>query len=114
MVRYRTFQLRFQPLPDILVHAPLVATFSDTCTVVEDVTMGCHEGAVWLVPQRPECRAMYVRIEEGLEQFGVKLSGRPDMWKCANLRQVLQDYQVALGDGSRLNFFPGDAFEMQP
>lgn len=91
----------FQPLPDILVHAPLVATFSDTCTVVEDVTMGCHEGAVWLVPQRPECRAMYVRIEEGLEQFGVKLSGRPDMWKCANLRQVLQDYQVALGDGGR-------------
>jgi hypothetical protein len=89
----------FQPLPDILCHAPLVATFPDACIVEEDVTMGCHEGAVWLVPQRPECRAMYVRIEEGLEAFGVKLGSRPDMWKCANLRQVLQDYQLAIDDG---------------
>ncbi|KAJ8611647.1 hypothetical protein CTAYLR_007881 [Chrysophaeum taylorii] len=36
-----------EPLPDITFHAPLLCAYPRECDVEEDVTLGCHQGALF-------------------------------------------------------------------
>ena len=36
-----------EPLPEIAFHAPVLCAYPETCMVEEDVTLGCHQGALF-------------------------------------------------------------------
>jgi len=38
-----------EPLPDLAFHAPSLCKYPPTCDVEEDVTLGCHQGALFQV-----------------------------------------------------------------
>jgi len=61
-----------EPLPDIAVHAPLLAKFPHGCQLEQDVILGCHQGALWLMPQADTCLA-FARIRDFLLQCGSQL-----------------------------------------
>lgn len=38
----------YEPLPDIAFHAPVLCNYPSDAVVEEDVTLGCHQGALWV------------------------------------------------------------------
>lgn len=61
----------YEPLPDLAFHAPLIGKYPKNCIVEEDVTLGCHQGA--LFPTRVggfDCALSYVRILRFLTDCG--------------------------------------------
>ena len=55
---YYSCKRRYVPLPDLVLHAPLVPDYPAGMRLEEDVMLGCHEGPVWLRPDLKECRIM--------------------------------------------------------
>ena len=37
----------YEPLPDLAFHAPILPSYPANCAVEEDVTLGCHQGALY-------------------------------------------------------------------
>ena len=67
-----------EPLPDSALHAPLLPRYPAACHVEEDVTLGCHQGALYATSARPRgwARAANLscnRITRFLESLGVQL-----------------------------------------
>jgi len=61
----------YEPLPDLAFHAPLIGKYPANCVVEEDVTLGCHQGA--LFPTRIgglDCHLSYVRIRRFMTDCG--------------------------------------------
>ena len=61
----------YEPLPDLAFHAPLIGKYPKNCIVEEDVTLGCHQGAMF--PTRVggfDCALSYVRIRRFLTDCG--------------------------------------------
>ena len=46
----------YEPLPDVALHAPMLGIYPQGCEVEEDVTLGCHQGALFRTRKRPQCR----------------------------------------------------------
>ena len=42
-----------EPLPDIAMHAPVLPVYPETCLVEVDVTLGCHQGALFDTVRSP-------------------------------------------------------------
>lgn len=64
----------FEPLPDLAFHAPVLARYPKSCNVVEDVTLGCHQGALFDPFGRALDSALsYVRIRRFLVTCGTHL-----------------------------------------
>merc|ERR1719384_1711108 len=61
------------PLPDLAVHAPVLAKFPPNCNLQEDVILGCHQGALWLRPQA-DTWLSFALIRNFLLQHGSELS----------------------------------------
>jgi len=68
-----------QPLPAVALHAPVLPRYPQTCAVEEDVTLGCHQGALFYTAKRPTGEVerastiAFHRIRGFLEKHGVSL-----------------------------------------
>jgi len=60
------------PLPDIALHAPLIPNYPASCQLEEDVTLGCHQGALF-DPTSLETQLSFLRIRSFLEANGTIL-----------------------------------------
>jgi hypothetical protein len=63
----------YQPLPDISFHAPVLPKYPIQCSVVEDATLGCHQGALFCQSRSIESRLSYFRIHDWLIKHGTAL-----------------------------------------
>jgi hypothetical protein len=68
----------YQPLPDMTFHAPVLPQYPPQCKVEEDVTLGCHQGALFCSSKSIESRLSYFRIHEWLEKHDTKLHKKHD------------------------------------
>jgi len=59
----------YLPLPDLSFHAPIIPIYPTHCEVTEDVTLGCHQGALFFPINLPT-RLSYLRIKRFLEHCG--------------------------------------------
>lgn len=78
-----------QPLPAIVVHAPIIYKFPDDCNLEEEVILGCHQGALFLRAQPDTCLS-FARIRDYLEECG------------ANLDNSLRPKSLDVSDGALL------------
>lgn len=64
-----------EALPALAFHAPVFGNYpnSERCTVEEDVTLGCHQGALFH-SSKLECKLSFHRIYRFLTSNGTKLS----------------------------------------
>mmetsp|Transcript_24257 Transcript_24257/g.56330 ORF Transcript_24257/g.56330 Transcript_24257/m.56330 type:complete len:397 (+) Transcript_24257:156-1346(+) len=69
-----------EPLPDFTLHAPMLGAYPDGCEVEEDVTLGCHQGALFRTQSHASSGTMaaasnlsYCRIYEFLQSVGTGL-----------------------------------------
>ena len=60
----------YEPLPDMAFHAPVFPKYPPRCHVVEDATLGCHQGALFCSKSSIESRLSFFRIYEWLENHG--------------------------------------------
>lgn len=68
-----------EPLPDITFHAPLLCSYPKTAIVEEDVTLGCHQGALFATrpsnhPVHRASNLAFRRIVNFLSSVGTPLS----------------------------------------
>ena len=61
-----------EPLPSLVYHAPVLLVYPEHTMVEEDVTLGCHQGA--LFSGDLACKLSRIRISEFLESCGAVLS----------------------------------------
>lgn len=71
----------YEPLPAILCHAPVLCRYPPHCMVEEEVTLGCHQGALLLyglkVPHVDLASALcFLRIRRWLLECGTPLDHR--------------------------------------
>jgi hypothetical protein len=67
-----------EPLVDLAFHAPVFPTYPPTCLVEEDVTLGCHQNAVWTPPERSlPCSLSWCRLYRFLDSCGTSLRQTP-------------------------------------
>lgn len=67
-----------EPLPDIALHAPLLPKYPKGCNVVEDVVLGCHQGALWFNP-RPDAYLSFACIRDFMTEGGTHFdTNNPD------------------------------------
>jgi hypothetical protein len=59
------------PLPDMAFHAPIIPRFPTHSEVEEDVTLGCHQGAL-IIPYNLETRLSFLRIKTFLQESGTR------------------------------------------
>jgi len=59
------------PLPDMAFHAPIIPRYPTHSEVEEDVTLGCHQGALF-IPYNLETRLSFLRIKTFLEESGTR------------------------------------------
>mmetsp|Transcript_831 Transcript_831/g.996 ORF Transcript_831/g.996 Transcript_831/m.996 type:complete len:340 (+) Transcript_831:64-1083(+) len=69
----------FEPLPDIAMHAPSLVKYPPETNVEEDVSLGCHQGALFMTSPRPTVshtiasNLSFRRIVDYLESEGIEL-----------------------------------------
>ena len=68
-----------EPLPDITFHAPVLVKWPDGARVEEDVTLGCHQGALFATrrsahPVHVASNLAFRRVVNFLEECGTKLA----------------------------------------
>jgi hypothetical protein len=106
-----------EPLPDIAFHAPVLCTYPSTCTVEEDVTLGCHQGALFSTSESPRSsialasNLSFRRIFDFLRENAVDLdmgtdeflpSGRHCLDICAAALRVDRPTRRIVHDGAGL------------
>mmetsp|Transcript_1350 Transcript_1350/g.3626 ORF Transcript_1350/g.3626 Transcript_1350/m.3626 type:complete len:395 (-) Transcript_1350:107-1291(-) len=98
-----------EPLPDLTMHAPLLPLYPRTCKVEEDVTLGCHQGALFATQEKfygnpTACAAnlSFCRIHEWLTAQGTHFrSGQPPFHptrlQCSDISraEMLKDRESA-------------------
>merc|ERR1711964_103096 len=76
-----------EPRPLLECHAPILPIYPSTCEGVEDVMLGCHQGALGPISeQRLDCKLAFCRIQQFLQESDVPL---PDYYPTAILKHVL-------------------------
>jgi len=63
----------YLPLPDLAFHAPIIPSYPTHCEVEEDVTLGCHQGAIFM-PTTLSTRLSFLRIKTFFEECGTKFN----------------------------------------
>ena len=68
-----------EPLPDITFHAPVLVRWPDSARVEEDVTLGCHQGALFATrrsnhPVHVASNLAFRRVVNFLEECGTRLA----------------------------------------
>ena len=63
-----------EPLPDISFHAPILPSYPRGTVVEEDVTLGCHQGALFDMHQQLDSALSFARIHRWLEDHGTPLT----------------------------------------
>jgi len=61
----------YLPLPDLAFHAPILPVYPTHCEVEEDVTLGCHQGALFF-PNNLETQLSFLRIRTFLSECGTQ------------------------------------------
>jgi len=85
-----------QPLPAAALHAPVLPWYPPNCAVEEDVTLGCHQGALLHTAKQPSGEVerastlAFHRIVRFLEKHGVAL--------CFTGKESLARYQPSAED----------------
>mmetsp|Transcript_28965 Transcript_28965/g.56848 ORF Transcript_28965/g.56848 Transcript_28965/m.56848 type:complete len:357 (-) Transcript_28965:331-1401(-) len=62
----------YEPLPDIAFHAPILPKYPDSTNVVEDVLLGCHQGALFF-PDYKAGRLSYFLIRKFFREHGTMM-----------------------------------------
>lgn len=90
-----------EPLPDVACHAPILPLFPSSANVEEDVTFGCHQGA--LFPQMGlQSWLTFHRLHDFLVEHGTQFNER-ELWeRCSNVPRdrstLLRMLEAALHD----------------
>lgn len=63
----------YEPLPDLVLHAPLIPVFFEKTRVEYDVIPGCHQGAFLDPNLNHESYIAYRIVREKLEEYGMPL-----------------------------------------
>jgi hypothetical protein len=77
----------YQPLPDVAMHAPCLLQYPPHCRVEEDVSLGCHQGALYMTTPFPKdqydiaSNLSFQRICDWLHQEGVELKFSQDVYQ---------------------------------
>lgn len=88
----------YEPLPDIAMHAPTLAAYPVTTKVEEDVTLGCHQGALYMTRTRPRNKfdtasnLSFRRIYDFLDSENVKMNFSFDVYQ-PSAQECLTAYQ---------------------
>ena len=105
---YRFSNSRYEPLPAITFHAPLVPEYPAVgCRVEEIASLGCHQGAALCAPNRISCRLSYAMVRSFLGgECGVRLRGcRPFDESLATRKATLRVLEMlraaAVDDAAR-------------
>jgi len=91
----------YEPLPDVAMHAPCFPIYPRNTFVEEEVTLGCHQGAVFGTipnPQKPYEMASVLsfrRIKDFLDSEDVELQFSPDVYQ-PTLKECINVCQRAL------------------
>jgi len=64
----------YEPLPDLAFHAPIIPSYPTHCEIEEDVTLGCHQGAL-LFPSNLQTQLSFLRIKAFMEECGTVFYG---------------------------------------
>eukprot|EP01125_Pyxidicula_operculata_P018828 TRINITY_DN6736_c0_g1_i2.p1 TRINITY_DN6736_c0_g1~~TRINITY_DN6736_c0_g1_i2.p1 ORF type:complete len:324 (+),score=5.05 TRINITY_DN6736_c0_g1_i2:935-1906(+) len=73
------------PLPDVSFHAPLLPKYPTNCSVVEDVTLGCHQGALGHPNRSIDTQLSFNMIYKFLVECGTKLSPVINMYLASDM-----------------------------
>jgi len=89
------------PLPDMAFHAPIIPRFPTHSEVEEDVTLGCHQGAL-VIPYNLETRLSFLRIKTFLEEAGTRFEEAIDHMFPITEQQCLTEIEdeIARNAGS--------------
>jgi len=63
----------YLPLPDFLLHAPIIPIYPSHSLIEEDVALGCHQGALFY-PNSLDSRLSFIRIKSFMEECGSPVS----------------------------------------
>jgi hypothetical protein len=69
----------YVPLADLAFHAPIIPSYPTHCEVTEDVTLGCHQGALFF-PTNLETRLSFLRIKAFLQECGTIFNEDLDLY----------------------------------
>jgi len=78
------------PLPDMAFHAPIVPKYPAGCQVEEDVTLGCHQGALFSPNSNLACRLSFFRIYNFLTQCGTMFDNEINT-KCSSEQECFSE-----------------------
>jgi len=91
----------YEPLPDIAMHAPTLATYPVTTKVEEDVTLGCHQGALYRTSIRPRNKyetasnLSFRRIYDFLDSENIEMKFSIGVFQ-PSAQECLSAYQLAI------------------
>ena len=90
----------YEPLPDWILHAPVIPVFHEKTRVEHDVIPGAHQGAFFNPTQNTESYIAHFLVREKLEEYGMPLEMDEisDGHKAAQL-ECLEDCNKGLSCG---------------
>ena len=77
----------YEPLPDFAMHAPTLTVYPKTAKVEEDITLGCHQGSLYMTSILPRNRyetasnLSFRRIYDFLASESINLKFSSDMYQ---------------------------------
>jgi len=83
------------PLPDLAFHAPILPEYPTHCEVEEDVTLGCHQGALFY-PNILETQLSFLRIRTFLSDCGTQFPETIDLQYPISVEDCLAQLQVEI------------------
>lgn len=89
----------YEPLPDLIFHAPLIPVFCERSTKVEyDVIPGCHQGAFFSPNMNTASYIAHFMVKEKLEEYGMPLEMEPVTTKEYNDLLEMMDMENFAGE----------------
>ena len=91
----------YQPLPAVAMHAPCLIQYPPHCRVEEDVSLGCHQGALYMPTLFPKdqydlaSNLNFRRIRDWLGRQGVELHFPQDVYQ-PTVQECIKWYRLAL------------------
>ncbi|KAJ1462273.1 hypothetical protein M885DRAFT_506446 [Pelagophyceae sp. CCMP2097] len=90
-----------EPLPDVAFHAPVLIVYPAACRVEEDVTLGCHQGALFATRYSSHkvhvaSNLSFLRIADFLTEVGTRLNLAASFAYQPSAADCLNIYRAAL------------------
>jgi len=91
----------YEPLPDIAMHAPTLPLYPVTTKVDEDITLGCHQGSLYMTNMHPSNKyetasnISFRRIYDYLASENIRMKFSYDVYR-PSAQDCLSVYQRAM------------------